>query len=208
MYRPPVYRVALTDKKALPYRDAQILRSAYEELPSTLLLADRFGVAVTTINKWLKKHHIPLNTKKATSRADWTKPWTYKYKIASAYKKHGTRTLAKKWGCNPTTIVNWLKKFGIPARLATGPGVTYEACYKPSKDRVTRQGYVRSSRYSKALKMEVAKCERCHYDEHLQILQVHHADHNTNNNRRNNLVVLCPNCHALDTHGIEKITKR
>lgn len=38
-------------------------------------------------------------------------------------------------------------------------------------------------------------CEHCGYDD-LDILHVHHIDKNRENNELENLIVLCPNCHA------------
>lgn len=46
----------------------------------------------------------------------------------------------------------------------------------------------------------VEKCSECGYDAHPEILGVHHADSNRTNNSFKNLIVLCPNCHALK-HG-------
>jgi 5-methylcytosine-specific restriction endonuclease McrA len=42
------------------------------------------------------------------------------------------------------------------------------------------------------------KCERCGYDEHPQILEVHHKDKNRSNNDVQNLEILCPNCHMIE----------
>jgi 5-methylcytosine-specific restriction endonuclease McrA len=39
------------------------------------------------------------------------------------------------------------------------------------------------------------KCERCGYNK-LEILQIHHIDKDRNNNKMENLKLLCPNCHA------------
>lgn len=39
------------------------------------------------------------------------------------------------------------------------------------------------------------KCNRCGFDEHVEILTVHHRDRNKSNNNPKNLEVLCPNCH-------------
>jgi len=46
------------------------------------------------------------------------------------------------------------------------------------------------------------KCENCGFDSvhprtKKSILQIHHKDENPNNSTPDNLVVLCPNCHAL-----------
>lgn len=43
-----------------------------------------------------------------------------------------------------------------------------------------------------------ARCERCEFDAEPKILQVHHRDRDRSNNTRENLELLCPNCHALD----------
>lgn len=44
----------------------------------------------------------------------------------------------------------------------------------------------------------INKCERCNYNEHKKILGIHHKDRNPKNNKRENLEVLCPNCHSLE----------
>jgi len=43
----------------------------------------------------------------------------------------------------------------------------------------------------------IQKCEKCGYDEVKEILGIHHIDGNRENNKRNNLMVVCPNCHSL-----------
>jgi len=49
----------------------------------------------------------------------------------------------------------------------------------------------------------ITHCERCGYNNHPEILQVHHKDRNRKNNATDNLEVLCPNCHSYD-HYINK----
>lgn len=44
----------------------------------------------------------------------------------------------------------------------------------------------------------VGKCERCGYNEHPGVLQIHHVDRNRRRNQRDNLQLLCPTCHAID----------
>ena len=83
VYQPAAPK-AVAPKKIPPYRDKVTLSEAYEKVPSTLLLAERFGVSFSTINTWLKRHGVSLNTKKATSRADRNKPWTHKHLLAKA----------------------------------------------------------------------------------------------------------------------------
>lgn len=44
-------------------------------------------------------------------------------------------------------------------------------------------------------------CANCGWNEDKNILQVHHIDENRKNNALDNLMILCPNCHAkLTTH--------
>jgi HNH endonuclease len=40
-------------------------------------------------------------------------------------------------------------------------------------------------------------CLACGYDEHRNILEIHHIDRDRGNNEAGNLTVLCPNCHRL-----------
>lgn len=43
-----------------------------------------------------------------------------------------------------------------------------------------------------------ASCDSCGYKEEPGILQIHHKDRDRSNNVRENIAVLCPNCHALE----------
>lgn len=54
---------------------------------------------------------------------------------------------------------------------------------------------------------EVGKCEDCGITT-IDILTVHHKDGNPWNNRRINLELLCPNCHAVKSVKIAKEKKR
>lgn len=56
---------------------------------------------------------------------------------------------------------------------------------------------------------EIVKCERCGFEKYPHILGIHHKDRDRNNNVRDNLEVLCPNCHSLEhlshiCHGFQK----
>lgn len=46
-------------------------------------------------------------------------------------------------------------------------------------------------------------CMRCGYDKTKEILELHHIDRNNKNNTKENLLLLCPNCHSED-HWIAK----
>jgi hypothetical protein len=46
-----------------------------------------------------------------------------------------------------------------------------------------------------ALSIKEQKCERCGYSKYPDILVVHHRDRNRKNGAKENLELLCPNCH-------------
>lgn len=54
----------------------------------------------------------------------------------------------------------------------------------------------------KAFKSYPNKCNRCGYDTNMDILVVHHKDRNRSNNFKDNLEILCPNCHAIEHLGV------
>lgn len=44
----------------------------------------------------------------------------------------------------------------------------------------------------------IKACSKCRYEDHPEILVLHHKDRDRSNNMLDNLEVLCPNCHALE----------
>lgn len=52
------------------------------------------------------------------------------------------------------------------------------------------------------------KCEICGFDKIKGILEVHHIDKNRKNNEKSNLIILCPNCHAIITRKLGEILNR
>lgn len=42
------------------------------------------------------------------------------------------------------------------------------------------------------------ECVRCGYDEHWHILAIHHIDRNPQNNKPENIEILCPICHSIE----------
>ena len=60
---------------------------------------------------------------------------------------------------------------------------------------------------SRAIKHYGEHCSKCNYDKIIHILQVHHIDNDRQNNKIENLQVLCPNCHA-EIHWGPKGTQR
>lgn len=76
-------------------------------------------------------------------------------------------------------------------------GIKYKLS-QPRRDKV---------RHYKSLKLRLLKsrakcCERCGYNK-WEILVIHHKDRNRENNKLDNLELLCPNCHSVE-HYLEK----
>lgn len=44
----------------------------------------------------------------------------------------------------------------------------------------------------------IKSCNRCGFNENINILGVHHIDRDRKNNKLDNLEVLCPNCHSIE----------
>lgn len=58
-------------------------------------------------------------------------------------------------------------------------------------------GLSKTSSYRKlAFETFEHRCHACNYDRFEDVLQVHHIDHNRDNNDISNLVILCPTCHS------------
>jgi 5-methylcytosine-specific restriction endonuclease McrA len=53
----------------------------------------------------------------------------------------------------------------------------------------------KSSYRKRAFEHYPHECEVCRYDEHIELLQVHHIDSDHDNSGPENLVILCPTCH-------------
>lgn len=116
------------------------------------------------------------------------------------------RKIIDKWSLDLTKInenrkliqTKGLKRVNQPIPLEDILTGKYKKVYKGSnlKDRLIKEGY------------KEHKCERCGLSEWLGNpipLQLHHKDGVHNNNRLENLELLCPNCHTLtDNFGGKK----
>jgi hypothetical protein len=50
----------------------------------------------------------------------------------------------------------------------------------------------------------IVECEDCGYNDHPEILVIHHRDRDRTNNSLFNLAILCPNCHAIEHYAENK----
>jgi hypothetical protein len=97
-------------------------------------------------------------------------------------------------------------------RLSSKSGLYF--CCRICKDQAQRIGGIKeimpphygtsNGKYSYrqwALKHYGEKCQTCGYDKYPEVLIVHHKDQDRSNNRINNLIVLCANCHYRLHYG-------
>lgn len=128
-------------------------------------------------------------------------------------EKKSKTFISKQLGCKPETLNHYLQKMGIEYKGQQGwkKGLTsntyISALQYAQKDHVS----------SHKLKIKLIqdgiknnKCELCGLDtwNNLPIpLELHHIDGNHYNNNLNNLLILCPNCHAQQENNSGKANK-
>jgi 5-methylcytosine-specific restriction endonuclease McrA len=156
------------------------LKKAYNELGTIESVAEKFGTATTTIGNWLREYDL--------IEPRWERP--KKESIQDVYRETKSQeAVAKRFGVHITTVVRWMQWYDIP--------VVYETLESTPK-RPYRGGW---EKIAQEIRNRDGSCRRCGVD-YENTLQVHHIipvrefethekAHNTNN-----LVALCPTCHA------------
>lgn len=116
--------------------------------------------------------------------------------------------------CKSTTLDTYLKKMGIEYKGNTGlKGYCKTKQTIPTEIYLNNKKRIKSSRLKTRLIKEhykEHKCERCGLTEWQGVpipLELHHKDGNRFNNSLDNLIILCPNCHALTDNYRGKNTK-
>lgn len=84
-----------------------------------------------------------------------------------------------------------------PATKGSGKKFCSLKCFHIQKIKDVPVSYA-AARKSIKKSGELSHCERCGYKENPHILGIHHKDRDRKNNSRDNLEVLCPNCHSLE----------
>ena len=114
----------------------------------------------------------------------------------------------KPCGGNYKIMHNAIKEYGLDISHFTGQGWNTGLQFKPFEAKPIEDILVNDSNYqSHKLKVRLLKegikeniCERCGLKEWQEFpipLELHHINGNNTDNRLENLVLLCPNCHAL-----------
>lgn len=184
------------------YKTRDVFIQKYTELKSIRLVAEFFNISVDTAYDWKKRHEIP-NVKEQSNdgirRRLYNSPWADKETFSKAYKTYSLAEMSRMWGCTSSNLYKWRKKHGIPACTTkeqwkkrpkfgtpycdnTG-GINFDTF---DRDRLSKGMVIR-------IKEIVGECQSCGERE---VLDLHHINGNTKDNRPENHVILCPNCHA------------
>lgn len=82
-------------------------------------------------------------------------------------------------------------------------------CSRKCKDEAQKIGgiitlphYGDGKNYRSLFKEEELVCNRCGYNEFISSVDIHHIDHNRENNKKENLIPLCSNCHRAYHNGL------
>ncbi len=119
----------------------------------------------------------------------------------STNKKHCSREcydLSRNNGFKPEEILNLAMDGKKYYEIAEEVGIDASSVSRMltkigHKKHPTRKNY----RFIALNNIKILKCKKCGYYEFEKILIVHHLDGDRKNNKKENLCVLCPNCHAL-----------
>lgn len=203
----------LRKRVSKPYTNKEDFEKIYNEVKSLPLVAKHYGISHNTALLWKKKHDIPTIYKvsdEGLKSLHSLKPYTDKEWLEEHYEKYSMPEIAELCGVHRDTIRDWMKRFGIKSKTVKeqrakkvnyGNQFIYENWFdkKSYLEIYAKEGNI-TKRMRQYIINKVGKCQCCGFDE---VLDLHHADQNHHNNSPENLVVLCPNCHAK-VHRLKK----
>lgn len=129
-------------------------------------------------------------------------------------EKQSKAFISKKLSCKPETLDSYLYKMGIVyGGNKSGKGIKKSSSYKTAKE-YSQEENVKSHKLKEKLireKIKEYRCEKCgnsKWNGQPIPLELHHKDGNHYNNDLDNLVILCPNCHAQEPNNAGAAKKK
>ena len=163
------------------------LKVCINEGMSQRAIATVEGVSQSTIKYWLKKHNLKTVTKSGPRRT----------KESGGFCESCGKTIK-----HPNRFCDARCKSTLDAKSFGERWVTEG--YRALPEHTQKSGIFNGKARRFIFIDKGSKCERCEWtysfgDNSFPPLEVHHKDGNYKNNNYDNLELLCPNCHAIDT---------
>lgn len=185
--RPPARRFQLSEEQAAE------LVLAYQAGRSLDDVGREFGLTVSGAAKYLERAGVPRRPSAQTGRRK-AKCWDALVSgdwLEREYLVHGKSMgqIAREQGCSHSTV----------RKAIFFKGITPRANARPTGARTL------SARHAQQLRNELKRCAMC---DKTSDLEVHHRDADRSNNERENLLLLCRDCHAIAEWLIRPVEAR
>lgn len=188
------------------YQNKENFLKVYQELNSIVLVAKYYNISTDCAYFWKKRHNIETIkgvSEEGKRKLSEGKPYTNKEWLEEKYKTLTQPQIAEICGVNVSTIKEWFKRLDIKTRNPKEQR-QIKASYGNKfifEDRFDKKSYLTvyenegriTSKMLNYIKDLVGKCQCCGYTE---VLDLHHIDENKFNNRPENHLICCPNCHS------------
>ena len=145
--------------------------------------------------------------KKCYTEEDVIKAVADSKSIAGVLRQLGLRPV----GGNYKTVNSYIKDLKLDVSHFTGQGWNVGLKFRPKAPITNDDIFIEDSNYRCSWRLReryksvtgINRCERCGLEEWLGNsipLEIHHKNGINTDNRLENLILLCPNCHALTDH--------
>lgn len=194
-------------KKVKEYTNKEDFLKVYQEVKSLPLVAKHYGISPNTALMWKKRHNISTIlgvSEEGLNKLHELKPYTDEKWLREYYDMYSMPEIAELCGVHRDTIRDWIKRFNIQPKSVKeqrerkanfGNRFIYEQGFdkKHYIDVYEKQGRI-TNKMKKFIIDTVGECQCCGFN---KVLELHHIDENHNNNKAENHLVVCPNCHAM-----------
>lgn len=188
------------------YQNKEHFERTYKDKKSLVLVAKEYGISLDTAFLWKKRHNIETIkgvSEEGCKKLREGKPYTNKEWLEEKYKTMTQKDIAIMCNVGRDTINYWFKYHNIKTRTPKEQR-QIKASYGNKfifEDRFDKKSYLTvyenegriTSKMLNYIKDLVGKCQCCGYTE---VLDLHHIDENRFNNKPENHLICCPNCHA------------
>jgi transposase len=164
-------------------------------------ISKELGVSKVTLRKWIRAYGLQQDPNERVGHFQKENP---KYSMPSRdwlfdqyiEKNKSIREIATEIGCSVGPIIGWLRKHGI-TKSSEQLAATHSRRMSGKDNPAYTNG--NSNRYTRR-KLAKVKPKICGWCKTTEDVQVHHIDHNRENNEFDNLTWLCGTCNRLEAN--------